>query len=52
MKAAAELAAGDETPDTPPTHTLYMPVWEPGGRKFKTWLPIGSLWRDDRNTTF
>jgi hypothetical protein len=32
------LAAADERLDTPPTHTMYTPIWEPDGGKFRKWL--------------
>ena len=35
----------------PATHTIYTPVWNPDcdGGEFRKWLPIGEVWRDDRN---
>jgi hypothetical protein len=48
----SNLAADSERPDTPPTHTMYTPVWEPDGGKFRKWLPIGNLWRDEHNQMF
>jgi hypothetical protein len=45
----SNLAGYDERPDTPPTHIMYTPVWEPGGGKFRKWLPVGNLWHDDPN---
>jgi hypothetical protein len=45
----SNLAADDQSPATPPTHTMYTPVWEPDGGKFRKWLAVGSAWRDNHN---
>ena len=45
----SNFAAGDERPDTPPTHIMYTPVWEPDGGKFRKWLAVGSAWHDEHN---
>ena len=45
----SNLAADDQSPATPPTHTMYTPVWEPDGGKFRKWLAVGSAWRDEHN---
>jgi hypothetical protein len=45
-------AAGDERPDTPPTHIIYMPVWEPDSGKFSKWLAMGTAWRDEHDHMF
>jgi len=48
----SNFAAADERPDTAPTHIMYTPIWEPGGRKFKKWLAVGSAWHDESNEIF
>ena len=37
----SNLAADDQRPDTPPTHIMYTPIWEPDGGKFRKWLAVG-----------
>ena len=48
----SNLAADDQRPNTPPTHTTYTPIWEPGGEKFRKWLAVGSAWHDESNEIF
>jgi hypothetical protein len=48
----SNVAAVDERPDAPPTHTMYTPIWEPGGQKFRKWLAVGSAWHDEHNDEF
>ena len=47
----SNLAAADQRPDTPPTHIMYTPIWEPDGGKFRKWLAVGSAWHGDHNET-
>jgi hypothetical protein len=56
QKAADDIIAAENLkPATPPTHTLYTPVWEPEWNedegqitagKFRAWLAVGEAWQD------